>query len=67
MSTSPSRRRRYDFGMALAGLVFVAAGTVFLLDRLEVIDLRPGIALPAVLVGLGCSLVLSSIQRHRGE
>lgn len=60
-------RRRYDFGVALAGLVFAVAGAVFLLDRLDVIEPRSGVVLPAVVVGLGLSLVLSSVQRHRGE
>ncbi len=59
--------RQYDVGAALAGLVFAAAGSAFLLDRLEAIELRSGVALPAVLVGLGLALVTSSIQRHRGE
>ena len=61
------RRRRYDFGTALAGLVFIAAGVMFLLDRLGNIELRSGAILPAVIVGLGLALVVSSLQRHRGE
>ncbi len=64
---SPVPERHYDVGAALAGLVFATAGAAFLLDRLEAIDLREGIVLPAVLVGLGLALVTGSIQRHRGE
>lgn len=60
-------RRRYDLGAGTAGLVFIAAGAAFLLDRLEAIQLREGAVLPAVVVGLGLALVMSSIQRHRGE
>lgn len=59
--------RQYDIGAALAGLVFAGAGTAFLLDRLNALELREGVMLPAVVVGLGLSLVMSSIQRHRGE
>lgn len=58
--------RTYDVGMALAGLIFAGAGTAFLLDRLDALELREGVMLPAVVLGLGLSLVLSSIQRHRG-
>jgi hypothetical protein len=57
----------YDLGSALAGVVFAAAGVAFILGRLEVIELRQAIVLPAVIVGLGAALVLGSIQRHRGE
>jgi hypothetical protein len=64
---APITRGRYDAGTALAGLVFVASGVFFLLDRLEVVVLRPGVVLPAVVVGLGCALIVSSLQRHRGE
>ena len=54
-------RRRYNFGMALAGLVFIAAGLAFLLDVIETIDLRTEVILPAVVVGLGLALVVSSL------
>jgi hypothetical protein len=63
---SPSAHR-YDAGTALAGLVFAVAGAAFLLDRLHAIELPQGVVLPAVVVGLGFALVVSSIQRHRGE
>lgn len=65
--TTPMQRRRYDLGAATAGLVFIGAGAAFLLDRLDAIHLREGAVLPAVVVGLGLALVMSSIQRHRGE
>ncbi len=63
----PSPARHYDIGAALAGLVFAAAGAAFMLERLQAIELREGVVLPAVVVGLGFALVISSIQRHRGE
>jgi hypothetical protein len=60
-------RRLYNFGMALAGLVFIVAGLVFLLDNIEIIAVRSEVILPAVVLGLGLSLVVSSLQRHRAE
>lgn len=65
--TATVRQRRYDLGTATAGLVFIAAGAAFLLDRLAAIQIREGAVLPAVVVGLGLALVMSSMQRHRGE
>ena len=60
-------RRRYNLGTALAGLVFIVAGVVFLLDNLETIAVRSEVILPAVVVGLGLALVVNSLQRNRGE
>ena len=65
-STIPAPpRRRYNLGSALAGLVFILAGCVFLLDNLETIDVRSEVILPAVIVGLGLALVVGSLQRQR--
>ncbi len=64
---APSPRPRYDVGAGTAGLVFITAGTAFLLDRLGTIRIEEGAVLPAVVVGLGLALVISSMQRHRGE
>ena len=41
----------------LFGLFFIAAGLVFLLDRLDVIDLRPKYLLPTFLIGAGLVIV----------
>ena len=60
-------RRGYNLGMALAGLVFIVAGVVFLLDNVEANAVRSEVILPAVVVGLGLALVASSLQRSRGE
>ena len=65
-ATPAPPRRRYDVGTALAGLVFIVAGLVFLLDHLETIAVRSEVILPAVVVGLGLSLVMSSLLRQRG-
>jgi hypothetical protein len=63
---SPEARRRYDFGAAFAGLVFGVTGVVLLLTRLGTIEIRTDAVLPAVVVGLGFALVLSSVTRPRG-
>ena len=60
-------RRGLNLGTALAGLVFIAAGVVFLLDNIEAIAVRSEVILPAVVVGLGLALVVSSLQRRRVE
>lgn len=54
-------RGRFDAGGIVAGLVFVALGVVFLLDRLEVWDLRFDVVWPAVLVGVGVLVVLGAL------
>ncbi len=57
-------RERLDVGGVVAGLVFVALGGVFLLDRLEVWDLRFDVVWPAVLVGVGVLVVLGALLRR---
>ncbi len=57
-------RERFDAGGVIAGLVFIALGAVFLLDRLEVWDLRFDVIWPAVLVGAGVLLVLGALLRR---
>ncbi len=50
-------------GLAL-GVAFIAAGVLFLLDRLEVISLRPSVVLPILLIALGVGILLG-IGRER--
>lgn len=45
------------------GLFFVAAGGLFLLDRLDVLELRPRVLLPLLVIGLGIALLASSRRR----
>lgn len=60
MDRSPTNRS------ALAsGIFFIAAGTVFLLDRLGAFDLRARYLAPLVLIGLGLAMVLGG--RWRGD
>jgi hypothetical protein len=52
--------------VALAfGAVFIVLGIVFLLDRFEAIDLRPGILLPLLLIAAGIAIALSALLPSR--
>jgi hypothetical protein len=51
--------RRPDRLSLVAGLVFVAAGVVFLLDALEVWNLRGDYLVPIALIVLGLVVVAS--------
>ena len=55
-------RRRADRTLIAAGLVTIALGTLFLLDRLEVIDVRFGYTMPAVLAGIGIVLLVAGMS-----
>jgi hypothetical protein len=57
-------RERLDPSGVVAGLIFIALGVVFLLDRLEVWDLRFEVIWPAVLVGVGGLIVLGALLRR---
>jgi Domain of unknown function (DUF5668) len=56
------RRRRPDRTLIAAGLATAALGTLFLLDQLNVIDLRFGYAFPAVLVAVGAVLLTAGLS-----
>lgn len=45
------------------GIFFLVAGVLFLLDAIEVLDLRPEFLLPLLLIGFGIALLASG----RGE
>ena len=47
------RGRRADLTLVATGVVTVLLGALFLLDRLQVIDIRFGYTLPALLAGVG--------------
>jgi uncharacterized membrane protein YidH (DUF202 family) len=53
-------RRRADRTLIAAGLVTIALGALFLLDRLSVIDVRFGYAMPAVLAAMGVVLLVEA-------
>lgn len=56
---------RPDVTGIAAGLLFVALGAVFLLDRLDVWDVRLDVVWPAALVGVGALIVLGALFRRR--
>jgi hypothetical protein len=55
--------RRSEPTLIAAGVVTVALGTLFLLDRLEVIDIRFGYTMPAVVAGVGVVLLAAGLSR----
>lgn len=48
-----SRRRRFDLGSLLAGLLFVGLGVLFILRERLGLGFTPGWVLPVLLIGLG--------------
>lgn len=56
------RRRRADRTLIVAGLATIALGALLLLDRLGVLDLRFGYALPAVLAAAGVILLAAGLE-----
>lgn len=57
-------RDRFDAGGVIAGLVFIALGVIFLLDRLDVWELRFDIVWPAVLIGVGVVVLVGALLRR---
>lgn len=58
---------RYDLGAALTGLVFIVLGVAFMLDALDVADLRFEIILPIVAIVVGIGAITSSVVRSGRE
>ncbi|HEX9410155.1 MAG TPA: DUF5668 domain-containing protein [Actinomycetota bacterium] len=56
---------RYNRSALVAGLVFVVLGVVFLLEQLDVFDLRPGYVWPVVLIAIGAAILASGIRSSR--
>jgi hypothetical protein len=48
--------------LVAAGVVTVLLGALFLLDRLNVIDVRFGYTFPALLAGLGIVLLVAGLH-----
>jgi hypothetical protein len=59
--------RRTEPTLIAAGLVTVALGTLFLLDRLEVIDIRFGYTTPAVVAAVGIVLLTAGVTSTGGR
>jgi LiaI-LiaF-like transmembrane region len=49
----------------VAGLVFVALGVLFLLEALDVFDLRGAYLWPAVLIAVGGAILASGLRASR--
>ena len=56
--------RPIDWTSLNAGLVLMGLGTLFLLDRLEAVDLRFGYLWPALLAALGAVLLTAGLSRR---
>lgn len=57
-------RERVNPNGIVAGLLFIALGGAFLLDRLDIWDLRFEVVWPSVLVGAGILVVLGALLRR---
>ena len=53
-----------DVTSAVAGAALAGLGTLFLLDRLEALDLRFGYLWPALLAALGAILLANGLTRR---
>jgi hypothetical protein len=58
-------RREVDVTSLVAGLVIAAFGTLLLLDRSDVLDLRFGWFWPALTATIGSILLASGLSRDR--
>jgi hypothetical protein len=54
-------------GSMIAGIFFIIMGVVFLLDQLGVIDLRPGLVWPLLLIGFGVAVLAGAVGHTRRE
>ena len=61
----PARGGRFNPGAALAALIFIAIGILFLLDTLDTTDIRRELVWPAMLIALGLAVMLSALWRSR--
>ena len=55
--------RRIDWTSLAAGLVLMALGGLFLLDRLDTLDLRFGYLWPALLAAVGVIVLVAGLTR----
>jgi multisubunit Na+/H+ antiporter MnhB subunit len=58
-------RGRFNPGAALAGIIFIAIGVLFLLDSLDATEIRREVVWPAMLIALGLAVILSALWRGR--
>ena len=60
-----NERRPYNRTAFVAGLVFVGLGVVFLLEALNVFELRARYLWPVVLIAIGAAILASGIKSSR--
>ena len=53
-----------DWASLAAGLVLIGLGGLFLLDRVETLDLRFGYLWPALLAAIGAIVLASGLSRR---
>jgi Domain of unknown function (DUF5668) len=55
---------RVDWASLAAGLALIGLGGLFLLDRVEAIDLRFGYLWPALLAAVGATVLAAGLSRR---
>ena len=63
--TGRAPTRRVDLPSLVAGLVLICFGTLLLLDRLDVLNLRFAAVGPMVCAALGAILLAAGLSRRR--
>jgi membrane-bound ClpP family serine protease len=59
--------RSYNRAALVAGLIFVVLGVVFLLEQLDVFELRAAFVWPVVLIVIGVAVLLGGLSSLRGH
>jgi hypothetical protein len=57
--------RRLDRTALIAGVIFIVLGVLFLLEQLDVLDVRSSFVAPIVLVGIGIGMLVGRGDGHR--
>jgi ABC-type antimicrobial peptide transport system permease subunit len=59
--------RSYNRTALIGGLIFVVIGVVFLLEQLDVYELRAVYVWPVVLIAVGVAVLLGGLSSLRGR
>lgn len=57
--------RTYHRGSVIWGLIFIVLGVLFLLDQLDVLDLKAAYIFPVVLIVIGATFLVSGAAARR--
>jgi membrane protein DedA with SNARE-associated domain len=57
--------REYHRGSVIWGLIFIVLGVLFLLDQLDVFDLKAAYIFPVVLIVIGATFLVSGAASRR--